>query len=256
MLVQSVSVLLALLGTAALAQMVDCPGISNDGYKVILDGIRLTGPGNQDANLLLSRLQQKVQFDLAAMQLETTPQTLVVPCVSRAPKDFSEFNPTVVDSLNGHRVLVEIWGNIEAKAGVTFQQAELHYTLVPISLYDQFVVPQYGFVASYRQRLGGRPDELVKLFGEFSDLKAYVSIAAGVKSLKEHHYDQAYHCFCRAGSMLGQAPSGMNPAVRTSLLNYLSQKVGDTFTQARADKSVKSSLGLDGMRPVCPGALP
>jgi hypothetical protein len=247
---------LTLAVAAAPAQMRDCPGISVDGYKVILDNVSVLGPGTSSATLLLNRLRQKVQFDLAAMQLETTPQMVLVPCRERSPQDATDFNVAIVDSLNGHRVLVEIWGQIETRAGVSVQQAQLNYTLVPVSHYDRAVVPQGGFSAAYQQRLRGTPDDLVKLFGEFSDLKAYVSIAAGVKSIKEHDYDQAFLCFCRARSLLGQPSASVEPAVKTSLLKYLDQKVSDTFTQARNDKSVKCGLGLDGTRPVCPGALP
>lgn len=256
MLLRRIVFLLTLAAAAAPAQMRDCPGISIDGYKVILDNVSVLGPGTQDTNLLLSRLRQKVQFDLAAIQIETTPQLLLVPCRDRAPQDVTDFNPTIVDSLNGHRVLVEIWGQIEAHSGISLQRAQLNFTLVPISYYDQPMVPPAGFSTAYQKRLRGNPDELVKLFGEFSDFKAYVSIAAGVKSLKEHDYDQAFLCFCRAGSLLGQPPAGMEPAVRSLLLRYLQQKVGDAFTQAHNDRSVKSGLGLDGTRPACPGALP
>jgi len=243
------------LAAAAAAQMRDCPGISIDGYKVMLDNVSVLGPQTQNANLLLSRLRQKVQFDLAAVQLEVTPQMVLVPCRDRAPQDVTDFNPTIVDSLNGHRVLVEIWGQIEARTGVAVQRAQLNFTLVPVSYYDRQVVPIGGFSAAYQQRLRGSPDELAKLFGEFSDLKIYVSIAAGVKSLKEHDYDQALLCFCRAGWLLERPPAGMEPAVRTSLLKYLERKVGEDFTQAHNDKSVKSGLGLDGSRPACPGEV-
>jgi len=255
MFLRRIFFLLTLAITAALAQLHDCPGISTDGYKVLLDNVSIVGPGTQDANLLLSRLRQKVQFDLGAMQLETTPQMVLVPCRERTPQDVTDFNPTIVDLLNGHRVLVEIWGQIEARTGVAVQRAQLNFTLVPISYYDRPVIPLGGFATAYQQRLRGSPDDLVKLFGEFSDLKAYVSIAAGVKSLKEHDYDQAFLCFCRAGALLLQPPAGMEPAVRASLLKYLDQKVSDAFTQAHNDKSVNSGLALDGTKPACPGAL-
>jgi hypothetical protein len=255
MLFRRVCLLLALAAAAAPAQMRDCPGISNDGYKVMLDNLSVLGPGTDTARLLLTRLRQKVQFDLTAIQLEITPQMVLVPCRDRAPQDATDFNPTIVDSLNSHRVLVEIWGQIEARTGAPVQRAQLNFTLVPVSFYDRPVVPAGGFSAAYQQRLRGSPDDLARLFGEFSDLKAYVSVAAGVKSLKEHDYDQAYLCFCRAGSLLGQPPAGMEPSVRASLLRYVDQKVNDTFTQAHNDRSVRSHLGLDGTRPACPGAL-
>lgn len=221
----------------------------------MLDGLSLAGPANPESNTLLSRLRQKVRFDLAALQLETTPQTVLVPCVDRIPQDFSDFNPTVVDSLNGHRVLIEIWGQIDVR-GAAIARAQLNYTLVPISFYDRPVVPPGGFAAVYEQRLRGGRDDLVKVFGEFSDLKAYVSVAAGLKSLKEHDYDQAFHCFCRAGALLGQNTTGIAPGVRTSLATYVNRKVAETFAQARADASAKSTLALDGNRPACPGVTP
>jgi len=256
MLLRQVWMLLALTASVLLAQMRDCPGISVDGYKVMLDNVSVLGPGTETTRLLLDRLRHKVRVNLEAIQLETTPQMLLVPCHDRAPQDVTDFNPTIVDSLNGHRVLVEIWGQIEARTGAGVQRAQLNFTLVPISFYDRPVVPAGGFSAAYQQRLGGNPDDLATLFGEFSDLKAYVSVAAGVKSLKEHDYDQAYLCFCRAGSLLGQPPAGMEPAVRMSLLRYVDQKVNDTFTQAHNDEAVRSHLRLDGTRPACPGALP
>jgi hypothetical protein len=247
--------LLIAIPAAAPAQMRDCPGISIDGYKVMLDNVSVTGAGAQDSTLLLNRLRQKVQFDLAAIQLETTPQMVLVPCRDRTPQDASDFNPMIVDSLNGHRVLVEIWGQIEARTGISVQRAQLNFTLVPISFYDSPLVPAGGFSTSYQQRLAGKPDELTKLFGEFSELKAYYSLTAGVKSLKEHEYDQAFLCFCRASSLLGQAPVGMGSAVRLSLLKYLDQKVGETFATAHKDKSIDSALGLASARPACPGAV-
>jgi hypothetical protein len=256
MLLRRFFFLLTLAGAAAPAQLRECPGIANPGYKVMLDNLGVLGPGTQSAQLLRDRLRQKVQFDLANIQLETSPQLLVVPCRERVPQDVTDFNPTIVDSLNNQRVLVEIWGQIQARTGVSLQRAQLNFTLVPVSHYDRLVVPAGGFTTAYQQRLNGNPDDLVKLFGEFSDLKAYVSIAAGVKSLKEHDYTQAFACFCRAGSLLRQPAAGMDPAVRTSLIRYLDQKVNEAFTQARDEKPVKSSLGLDGTRPACPGALP
>jgi hypothetical protein len=256
MLLRRVCLLLALAASALLAQMRDCPGISVEGYKVMLDNVSVMGSGTETTKQLLDRLRQKVRFNLTAIQLETTPQMVLVPCRDRAPQDVTDFNPTIVDSLNGHRVLVEIWGQIEARTGAGVQRAQLNFTLVPVTFYDRPVVPAGGFSAAYQQRLRGNPDDLAKLFGEFSDLKAYVSVAAGVKSLKEHDYDQANLCFCRASALLGQPPAGMEPAVRTSLLRYVDQKVNDTFTQAHSDGSVRSHLGLDGTRPACPGALP
>jgi hypothetical protein len=246
---------LTLAAAVAPAQMGECPEISIEGYKVILDNVNVLGTGTQPANLLLGRLRQKVQFDLTAIQLETTPQMVVVPCGHRSPKDVTDFNATTVDSLNSHRVLVEIWGQIEARSGISVQRAQLNFTLVPVSYYDRSAVPPEGFSAAYQQRLRGTPDDLVKLFGEFSELKAYVSITAGVKSLKEHDYDQAFLCFCRAHSLLERPLTGMKPTVRTSLLRYVDQKVSDDFTQAHADRSVKSGLGLDGTQPGCPGTL-
>ena len=256
MLLRRMFLFLILAGECLTAQMVDCPGISIDGYKVMLDKVSVLGPGTQTSELLLNRLRQKVQLDLAAAKLETTPEMVLVPCRDRAPLDVSDFSRTIVDSLNGHRVLVEIWGQIEARSGVSVQRAQLNYTLVPVSYYDRPLVPPGGFSTAYQQRLAGRPDELVKVFGEFSDLKAYVSIAAGVKSLKEHDYDQAFACFCRANSLLQQAPAGISPALRTSLARYVDQKVVDTFNQARADRSVRSGIGMDGTSPACPGVLP
>lgn len=254
--VRRVCFLLALAAAAVPAQLRDCPGISIDGYKVMLDNVRVSGAKTEDALLLLNRLRQKMQFDLAAIQLETIPQTVLVPCRDRTPQDVTDFNPTIVDSLNGHRVLVEVWGQVEARTGLSMQRAQLNFTLVPVSFYDRPVVPAGGFSAAYQQRLRGNPDDLARLFGEFSDLKSYVSVAAGVKSLKEHEYDQAYLCFCRADSLLRQPAANLEPAVKASLLRYLEQKVNDTFAQAHNDKSVKSRLALAGTRSACPGALP
>jgi hypothetical protein len=136
-LLRRMFLLLTLAAAAAPAQMRDCPGIAIDGYKVMLDSVSVLGPGTQPANLLLSRLRQKVQFDLGDIQLETSPQVVLIPCRERAPQDVTDFNPTMVDSLNGHRVLVEIWGQIEARTGASMQRAQLNFTLVPISYYDQ-----------------------------------------------------------------------------------------------------------------------
>jgi hypothetical protein len=222
---------------------------------VMLDNVSVLGQGAAATTQLLKRLQQKMQFDLTAIQLEITPRVVLVPCNARAPQDVTDFNATIVDSLNGHRVLVEIWGQIETR-NAAVQRAQLNYTLVPISFYDRPMVPAGGFSAAYQQRLHGSPNDLARVFGEFSDLKAYVSVAAGVKSLKEHDYDQAFLCFCRAGWLLAQPGAGIDPAVKTSLQKYVDRKVNDTFTQAHADRSVKSNLGMDGTRPACLGALP
>jgi len=73
MLLRGISFILTLAATTP-APMRDCPGTSIDGYKVILDNVNVLGPPTQDANLLLGRLRQKVQFELAAVQLEITPQ--------------------------------------------------------------------------------------------------------------------------------------------------------------------------------------
>ncbi len=255
MLLDRILLLLSLAAVVAPAQMRECPAMSVDGYKIVLDNVSVRGSKTDFSTLLLTRLRQKVQLDLGDIQLDTTPQLVVVPCRDRTPQDVTDFNPTVVDSLNGHRVLVEIWGRIEARSGVSVQRAQLNFTLVPISYYDRSVVPVGGFSTDYQQRVRGDPDELVKMFGAFSDLKAYVSIAAGVKSLKEHEYDQAFLCFCRARSLLGLPPTGVEPPVRNALTRYLDQKVADTFTQAHTDRSVKSALSLAGTKPMCPGAV-
>lgn len=255
MLLRSIG-LIAFTAIPLAAQMVDCPGISADGYKVLFDNLSISGANTDTAKLMLNRLRQKVQFDLTSTQLETTPQTVLVPCRDRTPQDVTDFNPSIVDSLNGHRVLIEIWGQIEARTGLAVQRAQLNFTLVPISFYDRPAVPPTGFSSAYEQRLRGTPDDLAKLFGEFSDLKTYVSIAAGVKSLKEHQYDQAYACFCRATTLLTQSPAGMQPSLKTSLLRYVGQKVNDTYTQAHADRSTPSRVGVIDKLSACPGALP
>lgn len=250
------SFLLILVNAIVFAQLRECPGISADGYKIIVDNIGVVGSGGQESALLLSHLQQKLQFDLATLQLETDPPMILIPCQDRVPQDPSDFSTSVIDSLNGHRVLVEIWGRIEARVGASTQRARLNFTLVPISYYDHSLVPLGGFTTAYERRLRVTPEELMKMFGEFSDLKTYITIAAGVKSLKEHDYDQAFLCFCRGKSLLGQLPVGIGSAVRTSLAAYVDQKVHETFTQAHGDTGVRSALALDGTRPVCPGALP
>jgi hypothetical protein len=256
MLLRRAGLILALQAAALTADIRDCTGISTDGYKIVLDNLSIVGPGTDTARQLFTHLREKVQFDLQATQLETTPQMVLVPCRNRTPEDVTDFNPTIVDSLNGQRVLLEIWGQIEARTGVSVQRAQLNFMLVPISFYDRTVIPAGGFSAAYQQRLRGTPEELAKIFGEFSALKTYVSIAAGVKSLKEHAYDQAYVCFCRAGSLLALPPSDIEPAIRTSLLRYVAQKVNDAFNLAQNDKSAPSRLALQGARSQCPGALP
>jgi hypothetical protein len=207
---------------------------------------------------VLTRLRQKVQFAVTAVQveLETNPEVIVIPCPDRAPQDPSEFNPIIVDALNGHRVLIELWGRIEALSGLNLQRAVLNYTVVPVSQYDRSFIPQGGFATKYQRRLRETPDDLAKIFGEFSDLKTYMSIAAGVKSLKEHSYDQAYKSLCQADSLLAVTPASIEPALRATLRTYVARKLGDTIAGARADKSAKTALALDGVLPTCPSSLP
>jgi hypothetical protein len=158
---------------------------------------------------------QRLQFELDQGrdgQWVRSPSTDVrfVVCINRAPAlDGSEFVPTLVETLHTGRVLLEVWGQLDATrdAGNPARLwAQINYLLVPIQFASNLneTAPRALQRLEYLDPQAPPPGDFVQLIARPLDIDAFVAAALGFKLLREKQRELAYSNLCRASSLLGQ----------------------------------------------------
>ena len=164
-------------------------------------------PNDADIETFLGLLQ--FELDRGLVESSDTPVRFVA-CTRRAPGlDDQAFVPTVVEDLYNGRVLVEIWGLLDAPrsaAGAQTLSARVNYLLVPM----KFASNRNEAAPAALQRLvypemkaAPTSSNFVQLIARPRDVDAFVAAAYGFKLKRELSNELAHLQLCRASALLG-----------------------------------------------------
>jgi hypothetical protein len=207
---------------AAQAGLVACDPVAG-GFTVFLSEPNFTKAAfaNRDDMLdFMKRLTKQLddgQDRRWAKSPNPNPEVRFVNCVGRAPLPTGQdFVATVVDTMYGRRVLLEIWGQLDAQdgtAGLRVPSAELRVLLVPMkyaanrSETTPETLQRLDYVASTAVP---KPD-FVKLVARPQDIDAFVNAALGFKLLRERSHELAHRNLCFASAQLQQLEARQPP---------------------------------------------
>ena len=239
-------VLLALLVGAGpvAAQIVPCRGIQDPGFKILLDDIFDAAGGA--ATPLMPSLIFRVSTNLEQLQVESGVPLKVIRCAKRRPSDPSDFRRALVEQLNAHHVVLEVWGTTAQAtdaAGAPIHEATVGYVLVPVR-FDELThgQPTGAFLLSRQAKSVSSVDELVRLVDQSGELAAYVAVSTGVKFLRAREYDRARAQLCRSQGLLTRA-AGTTPSARDkTLIDYVQRLASEVVAQAKADPAYTGVL--------------
>jgi hypothetical protein len=229
---------------AVAGQIVPCRGIQDPGFKILLDDIFDAAAGA--ASPLMHSLMFRVETNLEQLRVESGLPLKVIRCAKRRPSDPSDFKRELVEQLNAHQVVLEVWGTTAQatdSAGAPIHEATVGYVLVPVR-FDEFThgQPPGAFLLSRQAKSVTSVDELVRLVDQAGELAAYVSVSSGVKLLRAREYDRARAQLCRSEGLLTRA-AGTTPGVRDkSLISYVQRLTVEVVTQAKADPAYSGVL--------------
>lgn len=196
---------LSLLAGAANAAIVECRPVPGS-YTVFLSEPAYTPDVFESKDQLRASMQQ-LHFELDQRrdgQWIRSPNTDVrfVLCPNRAPAlDGQEFTPALIEALYNGRVLLEIWGRLDAErtsGRASNLSAQVNYLLVPM----QYAVDLRETPPMALQRLEyPAAEDFVRLLSRSQDIDAFVAAAFGFKLLRERKYELAHRNLCRASAL-------------------------------------------------------
>jgi len=235
--------------SAVQAQFADCQPVTPN-FSVFLSEPAYTTGTFQDQKQLqqfLERLQFELDQEHDARWVKS-PSTDVrfVMCFHRAPRlDGQEFVPSVIETMHTRRVLLEIWGNLEAEDGGKKITARMNYLLVPL----KFAANRNERVPPALQRLvysdpgtASKPD-FVELIARPLDIDAFVAAAFGFKLLRERQWDIAHQNLCRAATLLKsiqeRSPRGRTGEDIQALRTFVVESAGLAIKNAGVDPKYK-----------------
>ncbi len=225
----------------ASAQIVPCSGMSDSGYKILVDDI----VAGSTTSPLMPLLIGKIDSNIEQVLLETGFKILVLRCAKRRPMSVGDFRQSLISELNARQVLLEVWGTVAIAGGRSQQkvhEAVIGYALVPVGFYSDSGVPRGTFMVPRQAKSLDSADDLVRLVDQAGSLAAYAALAAGTRLLNNDEYDKARNQLCKAQTLLeGIAPQTGNPD-DASLLQYARRLAQDTIAAARADNSYHGPL--------------
>jgi len=245
--------LLLLAAAEARAEIVDCPPAQNS-YTVYLSEPRY-GNGvfatKEQVRAFLDRLQFELDQDREGqwIRLPTSAVHFVV-CASRAPAlDGNEFDSRLIDTMHTGRVLLEIWGWLDAErqgGGKPRATAQMNYLLVPAryaSDHQEAVVPSLQRLR-YPEQGAPPTDDYVQLIGRPLDVDAFVAAAFGLKLLRDRQWEVAFGNLCRANTLLARIQ-------RRDLKGEAKQQIAELreFMVASARQAISGAVA-DGKYPL------
>lgn len=207
---------------AAQAGLVACDPVAG-GFTVFLsepDFTQAAFANRDDMRDFMKRLTKQLddgQDRRWARSPNPNPEVRFVNCVGRAPLPTGQdFIATVIDTMYGRRVLLEIWGQLDAQdgaGGLRLPSAELRLLLVPM----RYAANRNEATPSALQRLDyvapaavPKPD-FVKLVARPQDIEAFVNAALGFKLLRERSHELAHRNLCFASARLQQLEQRQPP---------------------------------------------
>lgn len=257
--------LLLLAIDAARAEIVECrpaPG----SYTVFLSEPMFPTSAFASKDQLRAFLQ-RLQFELDQerdgqwVRSPTTDVRFVV-CVNRSPAlDGQEFVPSLVENLHTGRVLLEIWGLLDATqtAGAASQlSAQINYLLVPMQYAANRNEPAPRALQRLTYAAKTPPGDFVQLIARPLDIDAFVAAALGFKLLREGQRELAHRNLCRANALLGQIVQRKLPPRTLQDLNALNgfvvKSAGRAVSEAKSDPAYSKTglLRLQDPQQPCP----
>jgi hypothetical protein len=229
------TVLILGLAVNARADLRSCTA-SDPGMKVLLDDIV---DASGAASPLMLPLRFRLEANLQKLKAEAGLQLTVVRCPNRQPQQPSDFRKSLVDDLNAHQVVLELWGTTMMttdNTGAQVHDAYIGYVLVPVHFYefDSGNPPGVFLVARRAQNIAS-VDDLLKLVDPGTELPAYAALAAGTRALKAGEYDLARKQLCKAEALLKLSAQARPDPTLEALQNYAAQKAGEVVARVRAD---------------------
>jgi hypothetical protein len=232
-------------GTAS-AQIVECRGVTTElGPKVLLDEIAYLGAGPAPA-LLMRKVNFKMRTALEAAGLEAAAPR-VVPCANRKPRGAGDFDRGIVERLDDNDALVEVWGVIAqtSAAGGSTHDVSLSYLLIPARRIElDSGRPQGVYETLFSTSPGSSIDDVLRVFDQSEELKAYIEIGAGLKAARSGRHEETQRSLCRG--VLRLWPAGAAPAnlEHRALLEYALGTAVKAVQTARADPRYDGPLKL------------
>jgi hypothetical protein len=217
-------------------------------YKVLVDDLSV-GSGTRPSAAMQRNLIGLREFAVTDLKTLTAGQASVRRCDGRFPSDEGDFDDLEFGSLDGLRVLLEVWGVPEdsvgggGSLGFVLVQAR---TLAPPAVYT---VPRKGQDFLAQAKLG-------------TELRMFAPLALGMREFGNKNFEGSVPLLCQGMHELNTVVSGPIKATEvalraneTLLLTKLHKVVSDAIVGARVKSNSRYKLlqpAADGLF-ACPG---
>lgn len=233
------------------AQMRDCEGIRTErGNKVLLDDITYAAidrPSADEPFPSMERLEYKLHSNIEQLRVESGTMIKILRCSGRRPQNENVFDRSLIEQLDNKDVVLEIWGKIaqSKEHGVRVHNAFLRYVLIPIR-YSELTSggPSGIYRIEYPMKTTEKADEVLNLFDQAVEMKAYVAIGVGINSFKVQKYDLALKNLCIGQGLLSQQTTRRPDFDPKGLIEYIRDQAVKVIQKARNDSSYKGAIKL------------
>jgi hypothetical protein len=258
--------LLLLKWEGARADIVECPP-AETGFSVFLSEPAYSKDAfstAQDMRRFMARLHFHLdqQRDGRWINSPSTDVRFVL-CLNRAPvADGQDFDAKLVESLFTHRVLLEIWGQLEveqAAGGHAVPTAQINYLLVPLRYAGNTDSPGTAGLQRLRYPDEGAPasGDFLQLIARPLDIDAFVAAALGVRLLRENSLGLAHRNLCRSNALLQQIekrPLGRQQRKDLADLRaFVLKSASSAISRARGTPEGAGALSLQDPASPCSG---
>lgn len=220
-----------------MAQLPSCEGIdASSERKIVISKI------SYEEGISSKRVTDAMFFALTAKisalsMIMSEGQPNIVICSDRSPTiDGSSYNSDEIRKLQNSNVLLELWGDISApQTGMAW----LGFIVVPMKYYDTSSKTIGIHRIKFDVDTNSNVNDVIAQVSEGVEIDLFVSLALGIKALKNKEYDLARSHLCNASFNLQEAIA-LNKldriTVNTELLkNYITEKVKESIESARND---------------------
>lgn len=219
------------------AQLPSCEGIDASSERKIVIS-RISYEQGISSERITDAMFFALNAKLSALSIMLSEgQPNIVTCSDRSPTiDGSSYNSDEIRKLHNSNVLLELWGDISApQTGMAW----LGFIVVPIKYYD---TPSKS-IGIHRIKFdvdtNSSVDDVIAQVSDGVEIDLFVSLALGIKALKNKEYDLARSFLCQASYSLKEAID-FNKLDRITvneelLKNYIAEMVKKTTESARND---------------------
>lgn len=241
-----VGALLLLSVVPARPELSNCTDkLLGDKYAIYFDAFTNAGTGGQLNRDLAAQFESTIRsyFESLNAELQSEDARLVelVPCnKERSPTDADVFTTDEIGILDTHRVILEVWGNLNPQKGTGL----MGYVLVPHGKTVTPVVFVHG-----RTLMAPTGSTRKPIFRENPELMAYTHIVIGIRSFNNQDFDEASSHLCKGKILLQSAINPIKNSTETSERLFVSrqqQLIGEI--QALATEAVTRTNPNSGTR--------